>query len=120
MFEVSFLRSRTAAGRKYGCRGRKRLCFFVVINGRLQGAEYLLFGLGLASAACAVVLLAAIVAMGQRHPSVYKSGIINAFNPPAFAAAACALFTGMKLCRSCEQHEAVNNKEKTAAEDAGN
>lgn len=79
---------------------------------RLQGAEYLLFGLGLASAACAVVLLAAIVAMGQRHPSVYKSGIINAFNPPAFAAAACALFTGMKLCRSCEQHEAVNNKKK--------
>ena len=67
-----------------------------------------------------VVLLTAIVAMGQRHPSVYKSGIINAFNPPAFAAAACALFTGMKLCRSCEQHEAVNNKEKTAAEDAGN
>lgn len=87
---------------------------------RLQRAEYLLFGLGLASAACAVVLLAAVVAMGQRHPSVYKSGIINAFNPPAFAAAACALFTGMKLCRSCEQHEAVNNKEKTAAEDAGN
>lgn len=87
---------------------------------RLQGAEYLLFGLGLASAACAVVLLTAIVAMGQRHPSVYKSGIINAFNPPAFAAAACALFTGMKLCRGCEQHEAVNNKEKTAAEDAGN
>ena len=87
---------------------------------RLQRAEYLLFGLGLASAACAVVLLTAIVAMGQRHPSVYKSGIINAFNPPAFAAAACALFTGMKLCRSCEQHEAVNNKEKTAAEDAGN
>lgn len=79
---------------------------------RLQGAEYLLFGLGLASAACAVVLLAAVVAMGQRHPSVYKSGIINAFNPPAFAAAACALFTGMKLCRSCEKHEAVNNKEK--------
>ena len=70
---------------------------------RLQRAEYLLFGLGLASAACAVVLLAAVVAMGQRHPSVYKSGIINAFNPPAFAAAACALFTGMKLCRSCEQ-----------------
>lgn len=87
---------------------------------RLQGAEYLLFGLGLASAACAVVLLTAVVAMGQRHPSVYKSGIINAFNPPAFAAAACALFTGMKLCRSCEQHEAVNNKKKTAAEDAGN
>lgn len=88
---------------------------------RLQRAEYLLFGLGLASAACAIVLLTAIVAMGQRHPSVYKSGIINAFNPPAFAAAACALFTGMKLCRSCEQHEAVNNnKEKTAAEDAGN
>lgn len=79
---------------------------------RLQRAEYLLFGLGLASAACAVVLLTAIVAMGQRHPSVYKSGIINAFNPPAFAAAACALFTGMKLCRSCEQHEAVNNKKK--------
>lgn len=87
---------------------------------RLQGAEYLLFGLGLASAACAVVLLTAVVAMGQRHPSVYKSGIINAFNPPAFAAAAYALFTGMKLCRSCEQHEAVNNKKKTAAEDAGN
>ena len=87
---------------------------------RLQGAEYLLFGLGLASAACAVVLLTAVVAMGQRHPSVYKSGIINAFNPPAFAAAACALFTGMKLCRSCEQHEAVNNKKKTAAEDARN
>ena len=74
---------------------------------------------GNTAAACAVVLLTAIVAMGQRHPSVYKSGIINAFNPPAFAAAACALFTGMKLCRSCEQHEAVNNKEKTAAEDAG-
>ena len=55
---------------------------------RLQRAEYLLFGLGLASAACAIVLLTAIVAMGQRHPSVYKSGIINAFNPPAFAAAA--------------------------------
>ena len=87
---------------------------------RLQRAEYLLFGLGLASAACAVALLAAVVAMGLRHPSVYKSGIINAFNPPAFAAAACALFTGMKLCRSCEQHEAENNKAKFAAEDAGN
>lgn len=72
---------------------------------RLDRAEYLLFGLGLAAAACAVVLLTAVIIVGVRHPSIYKSGIINAFNPPSFAAAACALFSAMKLCRDCGKAE---------------